>query len=135
MEAITIYFDRFFGTRLPRALEHAKPPFVVEWQHSRTNRFRQTMPDDEWLAICGQRQWVAFTHDRKFHSIEVETAAITQHNVASFALCGATSTTFDKLRYLVRSFPRMIEIVRSEQPPYLYRIDASARFQRVELSR
>lgn len=91
------------------------------------------MPDDEWLAICGQRGWVAFTHDRKFHSIEVEAAAMLQHKVASFALCGANDTTFQKLRYFIRAYPRMIEIVRNEQPPYLYRIDAKAGFHKVQL--
>lgn len=91
------------------------------------------MADDEWLAICGQRKWIAFTHDRKFHSIEVESAAIMAHDVASFALCGANSPTFDKLKYFIRSLPKMLEIVRSEKPPYLYRIDAGARFHRVEL--
>lgn len=91
------------------------------------------MPDDEWLAICGQRGWIAFTHDRKFHSIEVEAAAILQHGVASFALCGANDKTFDKLRYFVKAYPRLLKMYAAEKPPYFYRIDAYGRFQRVEL--
>lgn len=134
MEPITFYFDRCFGKRLPEALNRTRPPFITEWQHSSQNRFNQTMRDDDWLELCGARNWIAFSHDRKFHSIEVEAAAIKQHKVACFCLCGANSETFDKLRYFIAAYPKIIEIVKSSMPPYLYKIEANGRrFIEVEL--
>lgn len=133
METLTFYFDRCFGKRLPEALHRTRPPFVTEWQHNRLNRFNQTMKDDEWLEICGKRGWVAFSHDRKFHSIDVEAEAIKQHSVAAFCLCGANDETFNKLRYFVKSYPKIISIIQSEKPPYLYRITKEGILRRVEL--
>ena len=108
-------------------------PFITEWQHSSTLRFNQTMRDDDWLEVCGKRKWIAFSHDRKFHSIDVEAEAIRQHKVACFCLCGANSETFDKLRYFVSAYPRIAEIARSETPPYLFRIQKTGRFTQVQL--
>ena len=133
MGPLTFYFDRCFGKRLPEALHRTRPPFLIEWQHSSTNQFNQTMRDDDWLQICGTRNWVAFSHDRKFHSIDVEAEAIRQHKVACFCLCGANNETFDKLRYFVAAYPKIMEIVKAETPPYLFRIQKTGKFTRVQL--
>jgi len=133
VDSLTFYFDRCFGKRLPEALIRTKPPFLVEWQHSSRLRFNQTMADDDWLEICGKRKWIAFSHDRKFHSIDVEAEAIRQHRVAAFCLCGANSETFEKLRYFVSAYPKIIDIVKSETPPYLYRIQKTGKITRVSL--
>jgi PIN like domain len=130
---LTFYFDRCFGKRLPEALKRVRPPFDTEWHHSSRNRFHQTMKDDDWLEICGERGWVAFSHDRKFHSIEVEAAAIKQHSVAAFCLCGSQSETWDKLGYFIRAFPRIVRTVESERPPFLYKIDTTGSLTRVKL--
>lgn len=134
MEAVTFYFDRCFGKRLPQALKRVRPPFVTEWHHSSKNRFNQTMRDDDWLEICGKRGWVAFSHDRKFHSIEVEAEAIKQHAVMAFTLCGAQDDTWEKLRHFIRAYPRIIETVRTIKPPYLFRIEATGRLAQVPLA-
>ena len=133
MEPLTFYFDRCFGKRLPEALDRARPPFVTEWQHSKRLRLNQEMKDDDWLEMCGARKWIAFSHDRKFHSIDVEAEAVRQHKVACFCLSGANSETFDKLRYFVVAYPRIIEIVRAESPPFIYRIQKSGRITQVQL--
>jgi hypothetical protein len=91
------------------------------------------MKDDDWLEMCGARKWVAFSHDRKFHSIDVEAEAIRQHKVAAFCLCGANSETFEKLRYFVKAYPKILEIVQSEKPPFLYRVQKTGAFTQVKL--
>lgn len=91
------------------------------------------MPDDKWLEMCGQKKWIAFSHDRKFHAIEVEAAAIKQHNVGAFTLCGASDPTWNKLGYFVKAFPRIAAIVVAEKPPYLYRLHKSLVLERVKL--
>lgn len=131
MDPLTFYFDRNFGKRLPEAIFRTRPPFQTEWQHSSRLRLNQTMKDDDWLRICGERGWVVFSHDRKFHSIAVEADAIRQHKVAAFALCGANSETFDKLRYFMLAYPKIVETVRSLKPPYLFRIEKSGRLTQV----
>jgi hypothetical protein len=129
----TFYFDRCFGKRFPEALERAKPPFPVEYQHSKRLKLRQNLADDEWLKMCGERGWVAFSHDRKFHAIEVEALAIKQHSVASFCLSGANNPTWDKLCHFVKALPKIMAIVEAETPPYLYRVHITSRIEKVEL--
>lgn len=55
MGQLTFYFDRCFGKRFPQALALAKPPFSVEYHHSKSNNFRQEMDDDAWLDIVGAK--------------------------------------------------------------------------------
>jgi hypothetical protein len=117
----------------PQALEHVKPPFMVEYHHSKKNNFSQTMADDVWLEICGKNQWIAFGHDQKFHTITVEAMAIKQHRVAAFYFPGANAGTWSKLCYFVRAFPRILEIVKANQAPYLYRIHPTTRIEKVNL--
>lgn len=91
------------------------------------------MPDDKWLEICGRNGWVAFSHDRKFHEIEVEITAVKQHSVMCFYLPGASEDTWQKLTYLVKSYPKIVEIVHRETPPYIYRIHPSLKFEKIPL--
>ena len=129
MGKLTFYFDRNFGTRLPRALAWVKPPVNIEWHQNQ--RFPQEMPDDEWLEIVGKRGWVVFSHDRKFHSEATETAAVKQHSVGCFYLPCASDSTWDKLSIFVRMFGRILEIAESQLPPYVYDVHLNGRIKKV----
>ena len=109
-----------------------KPPFNVEYHHSKKNNFRQNMPDDEWLEICGRNGWFGFSHDRKFHEITVEAMAIRQHRVGVFYLPGANQSTWDKLTYFVRAYPKIIEHAAKSRP-FLYRVHSSLRLEEIKL--
>jgi hypothetical protein len=119
---LTFYFDRNFGKRFPEALAHTKPPFAVEYHHSKSNNFPQNMRDDAWLEICEKSGWIAFSHDQKFHAIAAEAMAIKQHNVRCFYLPGASEPTWEKLLHFVRAYPRILAIAVFQTPPYLYRV-------------
>ena len=110
-----------------------RPPFTVEYHHSRTNNFPQDMRDDAWLEICGKNQWIVFSHDQKFHAIEVEATAIKQHNVGCFYLPGASVPTFNKLQYFFKSYGRILTIASAARKPYLYRVMPSGRLQQIAL--
>ena len=129
MGKLTFYFDRNFGTRLPKALAWVRPPVNIEWHQKQ--RFPQEMPDDEWLEIVGRRNWIVFSHDRKFHSEATETAAIQQHTVGCFYLPCANDGTWNKLQVFVRTFSRILKIAKRDSPPYVYDIQSSGRIKRV----
>ncbi len=129
MGKLTFYFDRNFGTRLPKALVWVKPPVNIEWHQKQ--RFPQDMHDDEWLEIVGGRGWVVFSHDRKFHTEATETAAMKQHSVACFYLPHASDSTWHKLSIFVRVFVRVFEIVENQSPPYVYDVHLNGRIKKV----
>lgn len=130
MSELTFYFDRCFGKRFPMALKRANPPFTVEFQNN--SKFRHDMNDDEWLEIVGKKGWIVFSHDRKFHSETVEAAAVKQFGVGCFYLCGANATTWEKLEYFVRAYPRVRDIVNKESGPYIYDISERGRIKKIE---
>lgn len=133
MAELTLYFDRHFGKRFYEALVRLRPPFVVEYHHSKKNNFHQAMHDDEWLKICGERGWVACSHDQKFHDIAVEATAIKQHGVGAFYLPGASLPTWYKMDYLIRSYPKIVNAANSTKKPFIYRVHPTLRFERISL--
>lgn len=120
METLTFYFDRCFGKRFPETLKRANPPFAVEYQNK--SPFKQDARDDDWLSYAGQKKWIVFSHDRKFHSESMEAAAIKQHEVACFYLPGADATTWNKLRYFIVAYPNICRVVQNENKPYIYQV-------------
>jgi len=129
---LTFYFDRCFGKRFPEALRRANPPFNVEY-HQKCG-FKQDTTDDEWLEVVGKRGWVVFSHDRKFHSEALETAAVVQFGVGCFYLYGANSTTWEKLELFIRAHRKIFERAASEKRPYIYNVGASGRLKQIRIS-
>ena len=91
------------------------------------------MHDDKWLEICGKNGWIAFSHDRKFHAIDVEAIAIKQHNVGAFYLPGASEPRWYKLCYLVKAYPKIIDAIKKTKKPFIYRLHPSLRLERIKL--
>lgn len=129
MGKLTFYFDRNFGTRLPRALAWVKPPVNIEWHQNQ--RFPQEMPDDEWLEIVGKRGWVVFSHDRKFHSEATETAAVQQHSVGCFYLPGASEVTWEKLMVFMHFYKKILQLAQTQPPPYVYDVKLNGQIKKV----
>ena len=91
------------------------------------------MRDDEWLEICGKNGWIAFSHDRKFHSVTVEAMAIKQHNVGAFYLPGASEPVWYKLSYFMRGYAQIIDRIKRTQKPFIYRVHPNLWIERIKL--
>lgn len=131
MDKLTFYFDVCFGRRFPESLRHTRPPFNVEYQYGA--KFKQTTKDDDWLAICGQKNWIAFSHDRKFHLIEVEIAAIKQHMVGCFYLWGANDKTFEKLQCFMGAYDAINKMARATPKPFIYHVPRNCRLEQIKI--
>ncbi|WP_350153864.1 hypothetical protein [Marinovum algicola] len=110
MDQLTYYFDRTFGQTLPRTLDRLRgTPFQV--RHPKGEGFHQKTPDDEWLAIAGERRWVVITQDYKFHrpGFEHEMAAIREHSVQCFYFPCADETVWETVCTFAR-FHKKIEL-------------------------
>jgi hypothetical protein len=132
VDSLTFYFDRCFGKRFPEALEKMNTPFKVEYHDSRSNNFRQEMPDDEWLAIVGQKNWFVFSHDRKFHDDAPAMEAIKQHKIGCFYLWGASVPTWDKYVCLARAYDKIKQRL-STPKPFIFRVAHNYRVDAVKL--
>jgi PIN like domain len=132
---LTFYFDICFGKRFPESIAKAKPPFAIEYHGGKGNTFRQDMPDDKWLHIVGERGWVVFSHDRRFHKESASASAIRHHKIGCFYLHGAQLTTWEKLYLFMKAHHRICELASSTERPYVYHVTALNRINRIELTR
>ena len=132
MDSLTFYFDRCFGKRFPEALLKMQTPFKVEYHHSPTNKFPEEMEDDEWLRIVGAKNWIVFSHDKKWHDESPAIAAIKEHKIGCFYLWGASVPTWDKYVCLARAYNRIKERVKTRKP-YIYRVTYNYRVDPVRI--
>jgi hypothetical protein len=116
---------------LPEAIRAAKPlDFSVEYHHDPKNKFRfgQATPDDEWISKVAAAGWIIFSHDRKFHTLLPEAAAIKQYSAGCFYLPGASSPTWDKMHYFMRSYDGIKSRVSQTKKPYIFELHYNGRF-------
>jgi hypothetical protein len=133
MGQLTFYFDVCFGKRFPEAILKARPPFSVESFWSKGLKFKQNTPDDKWLEVIGQKQWIAFSHDRKFHTEDPSIVAIKQHKIGCFYLPGANDSTWTKLYMFMRGCHRIADLASSTERPFVYRLTALNKIERVKI--
>jgi hypothetical protein len=131
VDTLVFFFDRTFGTRLPKALNSMKPPMLIKWHQE--EGFAQNMPDDEWLAIVGPRKWLVLSQDRKFHLLENETLAIKQHAIRCFYLPAANQDRWTSLCHIVSRYNKIQELARTQKPPFIYEMKANRQFYPVKL--
>lgn len=129
MESLTLYFDRNFGRDLPEALRILRTPFNVECHWSM--RFRDNMPDDEWLHVIGPKRWIVCSHDKKWQEESPAVEAIKQHKIGCFYLYGANSLNFFKVGSLSYNFLKVQHILGSQRRPFIYLIDKRNRLRQV----
>ena len=129
MEALTLYFDRCLGKRVPEALSKLTCPFEVKWHQG--EKFADKMPDDEWLDIVGSKGWIVISHDAKWHTEAAAIEAIRQHKVKCFYLYGANSLMFFKVKSLTHKWEKIVSKIKSEKGPFIYRVSKSNRLGKI----
>lgn len=132
MTGPTLYFDRNIGWRVPEALKllglntihhHTRRKLLGLKETTKLKTlFVQEEKDDVWLQYVGQRGWLVFTQDRKFHraGFENELSAIKQFNVGCFYVWGAQATKWEKMVALCKGLDAMIAIAASTPKPFIF---------------
>ena len=120
MVALTLFFDRNIGLRVPKALRALRPPIAIQ-DHQQVG-FAIDAPDDEWLAKVGTKGWVVITQDRKFHKETLELAALQDHSVRCFYLHGGSDAMWSTFCNFISAFPRIVEIAREVPAPFIYQV-------------
>lgn len=131
MAALTLFFDRSTGRKLPRLLKSAEPPFEVEFHDDKKHGFNERTPDDEWLALVGRNGWTAISHDKRFHRDSLAVAAIREHRTAVFYLDGGSYPLWFKVKLIARSSDRITEICATEKRPFIWHIRDGGRVSRL----
>jgi len=135
----TLYFDRNVGWRVPEALRLLGHTVV----HHNTRRkslglkekstlktlFTPAEKDDVWLEYVGQKGWLVFTQDRKFHraGFENKLSAIKQFNVGCFYIWGADANKWEKMKALCKGLDSMIVAADLTPRPFIYDVQKNGK--------
>lgn len=146
MDPLTFYFDRNIGVRLPEALRllglknvvhHNTPRKQIQAKgtSSQTKLFADNEPDDSWLKFVGEKRWIVFTQDRKFHraGYENEMSAIKQFDVGCFYLWGAEAQTWDKMRAFCRAFDGIVKAAEETKRPFIFDVSKMGRLSSIAI--
>lgn len=141
----TLYFDRNVGWRIPEALRL----LGIDTVHHHTRRsllglketsslktlFAQDEKDDAWLRYVGERGWIVFTQDRKFHraGFENELSAIKQFDVGCFYIWGAEANKWQKMVSLCKGLDSMIIAAVNTPKPFIYDLQKTGRLIQVPI--
>lgn len=131
MDTLVFFFDRTFGTRLPKALASLKPPVKIKWHQEQG--FAMDMPDDEWMAVVGPRKWICLSQDRKWHLNDSELLAVKQHAMKCFYLPSANTDRWVTMCHIASRHEKIQELARKHNGPFVFEMKANRQFYRVKL--
>jgi hypothetical protein len=77
--------------------------------------------------------WIVFSHDRKFHTILAECAAVKQHGAGCFYLPGASLPTWYKMSLFMRVEDGIARRITATARPFIYDIGHDGRCTRVQI--
>jgi hypothetical protein len=149
VDSLTFYFDISVGKRLPEAIFLLRPKSVTKVYHHNTSRkelglpitgrhknlFKEGEYDDQWLSFVGEKNWIVFTQDGKFHKpgFESELSAIKQFKVGCFYIWGACAQTHEKALSLLKAMDAIIEAIELTPKPFIYKISKHGKLIAVKI--
>jgi PIN like domain len=131
VDSLVFFFDRTFGTRLPKALASLKPPVLIKWHQE--EGFAKDAPDDEWMAVVGPRKWICLSQDRKWHLVPSELLAVKQHAMKCFYLPSARTDRWITMCHIASRHEKIQELARENAGPVVFEMKANRQFYRIKL--
>ncbi|HND33241.1 MAG TPA: hypothetical protein PLA94_24755 [Myxococcota bacterium] len=115
---ITFFLDRTFGAqRVVRVLRDAGWTVEVHQDH-----FRQDIPDQEWIPVVAERQWVVLTQDKNIRHRPLEREAVRSSGLRLFAFTQNNLPSSETSAILLRALPQVALIAEGQQPPFIGQI-------------
>lgn len=90
-------------------------------------------PDEEWLAIVGERRWVALMRDQRIRWRRLEREALKAAKVGAFVFTGGQATAQDTADAIVPKLAKLAAIARSEPRPFLYSLSRGGSLTKIDL--
>ena len=124
-----LFIDRDLGKRLGRALRAVGIPVILHIDRYPTAD-AESVPDSLWIAEATAQGEVILTRDGRIRRMSAELAAVVAAKASCFVLETGNATPLDYLRAIMAAWPRMVEIVDEEPPPFMYGVSRNGRLTR-----
>lgn len=132
LRELTFFLDRNLGSRrVAEAMRQAGAHVEVHADH-----FPQDGSDEEWLAACGKRSWIAITLDYRIRYRAGERDALKENKVKAFLVAKAGEMGGEVLgRLLVGKLPKLVALATQTPAPFAFRITPSGAITKLTLKR
>lgn len=132
LKECTFFLDRNLGRKwVAEALRQAGAQVEVHDDH-----LAPDIPDEGWLAFCGERNWIALTLDYRIRYRTSELDALKRNKVKAFLIAKSGQMNKEKLcELLVRGLPKFVALSLQIPAPFAYRVNPSGGFTRLPLHR
>lgn len=132
LRELTFFLDRNLGSRrVAEALRQAGANVKVHADH-----FAADGTDEEWLAACGDRGWIAITLDYRIRYRVSERDALKEHKVKAFLIARAGQMSGAALsQMLVGRLPKFVALASQTPAPFAYRVTPSGVVTKVPFKR
>jgi predicted nuclease of predicted toxin-antitoxin system len=97
--------------------------------------FAQDAHDEEWLAEVGKQGWVVLTKDRRIRHRRSERLALMDAGVRAFVLTAGNITGEEMAAAFVEALPRMLRVVKGEEPPFIATVSRSGLVRLLSISK
>ena len=79
----------------------------------------QDAPDEEWIQLVGEKDWLAVTNDKNIRYRQSELAAIRDNKARIFVIRAKNVTADDVAEILLKAMERMKKFSRKTAPPFV----------------
>ncbi len=124
-----LFLDRSLGRiKVPRLLREAGLNLVTLAEHHSVPT-DESVADEEWLELAGQRGWAVFMKDTRSRYNPAERAAVRDHDVRCFCLSSQILSGEDMAARFVDNLEAMVAAC-AEAGPFIYVVYANRIEQR-----
>jgi predicted nuclease of predicted toxin-antitoxin system len=120
-----IFIDRSIPRGVAEAVKRLREDVI--WLE---DEFPHDVPDEEWLAVAGQRGWLVITHDRKIRTRPGERRVIMENGVGCFIMTYRQDLKKEEIVALISATLEDMERRFEATPrPFIYTVSKSGEFR------
>jgi predicted nuclease of predicted toxin-antitoxin system len=120
-----IFIDRSIPRGVAEAVRRMREDVI--WLE---DEFRHDVPDEEWLAVAGQRGWLVITHDRRIRTRPGERQVIMENGVGCFIMTYRQDLKKEEIVALISATLEEMERRFETTPrPFIYTVSKSGEFR------
>jgi len=123
LEDTVFYLDRNLGKHIiADALRCSCVEVEIHDDHLPINA-----PDEHWIKLVGQRNWIAITKDKNIRYRSAEIEAIKKYNARIIVIQAKNATDSDIAELILKSTQRITRFARKTKAPFIAGIARSGR--------
>ena len=121
-DKITYFVDASLGSKLlPEALRNEGADVAIHNDH-----FSQGTPDEEWLHVVGERNWVVLTKDNRIRYRKLERDALMRAGVRCFVLTAKGLRGQEIAALFIKALPAIQRFLDKHSDSFIAKITRSS---------